>query len=156
MDPTEAPDELAQRTFRTQRSLAHAPQTVFDAFASADVLARWWGPAGFTNVFETCEFRPGGRWKYVMHAPGGTHHPNESVFEQIAPPSRVVIRHVSKPTYVLTIGLEPHGGGTLVTWAQLFDDAGVSAKIRHIVEPANEQNLDRLQAVLDADSGPPA
>ena len=32
--------------------------------------------------------------------------------------------------------------------AQEFEDSAVAARIRHIVEPANEQNLDRLLSVL--------
>ena len=37
-----------------------------------------------------------------------------------------------------------------MTWAQEFEDSAVAARIRHIVEPANEQNMDRLQSVLSA------
>lgn len=146
-------DDAKDRTFRTQRVLPHPPQRVFDAFTTQEAFARWWGPKDFRNEFETFEFAPGGRLKFVMHAPGGTHHPNESVFDEIVVPSRVVIRHVSKPTYVLTVTLEPKGDGTEVTWCQVFDDGAVAARIRHIVEPSNEQNLDRLQAVL---AGPSA
>ena len=134
--------------FRTERVLPHGPGTVFDAFARPDVLARWWGPSGFTNTFETFEFRPGGRWKYVMHGPDGSHPRNESVFLEVDAPSRLVIHHVSRPRYVLTVGLTPHDGGTALSWAQEFEDAAVAQRIRHIVEPANEQNLDRLTAVL--------
>jgi hypothetical protein len=32
--------------------------------------------------------------------------------------------------------------------AREFEDSAVAARIRHIVEPANEQNLDRLLSVL--------
>ena len=137
--------------FRTERVLPHPPDAVFDAFAEADVLARWWGPAGFTNTFQVFEFRPRGRWKYVMYGPQGTHHPNESVFREIDRPHRIVIQHESKPRYVLTVTLEEHDAGTEITWNQEFQDASVAARIRHIVEPANEQNLDRLQAVLASD-----
>lgn len=134
--------------FRTQRAIPHPAASVFQAFAQPELLARWWGPNGFTNTFEIFEFKAGGRWKYVMHGPGGTkHHPNESVFLELAP-SRLVIHHVSKPRYVLTIELTPQEGGTSVSWNQEFEDAAVAERIRHIVEPANEQNLDRLAAVL--------
>ena len=133
--------------------IPHPPERVFEAFARPETLARWWGPNGFTNVFEAFEFRPGGRWKYVMHGPEGTHHPNESVFRELDPPARVVIQHVSKPRYVLTVTLAADAKGTAVVWDQEFEDAAVAARIRHIVEPANEQNLDRLTAVLAEEEG---
>ena len=134
--------------FRTQRVLRQPPQEIFDAFASPEVLARWWGPDGFTNTFKTFEFRAGGRWKYVMYGPNGKHHTNESVFLEIEMPRAVVIHHVSQPRYVLRITLAPCDAGTEIDWIQEFEDSEVADRIRHIVEPANEQNLNRLQAVL--------
>jgi uncharacterized protein YndB with AHSA1/START domain len=135
-------------TFETARELPATPEQVFAAFGDPARLARWWGPAGFRNVFSTCEFKPGGRWVYVMHGPNGGKHPNESVFAEIVPASRIVIQHVSGPRYRLTIGLEPIATGTQLTWAQAFDDSAMAERIRHIVVPANEQNLDRLTAEL--------
>jgi uncharacterized protein YndB with AHSA1/START domain len=87
-------------------------------------------------------------WKFVMHGPNDTHHPNESVFIELRAPSRLVIQHVSSPRYTLTITLTPRESGTEITWEQQFDDAAVAARIRHIAEPANEENLDRLLSVL--------
>jgi uncharacterized protein YndB with AHSA1/START domain len=139
-------------TFRCERVVPYSPERVFDAFARPELLARWWGPSGFTNTFEVFEFRPGGRWKYVMHAPDGKHHPNESVFASLDAPSTVVIQHVSNPRYVLTVSLAAHEEGTALRWEQEFEDKTVAERIRHIVEPANEQNLDRLQSVLSAGS----
>src|SRR5688572_18226776 len=136
--------------FRSERVLPYPPDAVFDAFARPELLAQWWGPAGFTNTFEIFEFRPGGRWKFVMHGPNGAQFPNESVFLELDAPSRVVIHHVSKPRYVLTVTLAAHEAGTAITWTQEFEDAAVAARIRHIVEPANEQNLDRLLSILAA------
>lgn len=135
-------------TFRSHRVLPYQRQSVFEAFARPELLARWWGPAGFTNTFEVFEFRPGGRWVFVMHGPDGSNHPNESVFRELHVPWKVVIQHVSRPRYVLTVTLAAHEAGTAITWAQEFEDSAVAARIRHIVEPANEQNLDRLLSVL--------
>lgn len=126
---------------------------MFQALAEPERLARWWGPAGFSNTFETFEFRPGGRWKYVMHGPDGKNYPNESVLDSLDEPSRVVIRHVSLPRYVLTVTLTEREGGTEVDWNQQFEDPVAAARLRHIVEPANEQNLDRLAALLEAAAG---
>ena len=135
-------------TFRSSRVLPYQPQAVFDAFARPELLARWWGPKGFTNTFEVFEFRPGGRWKFVMHGPKGSHHPNESVFLELDAPSRLVIHHVVPPRYVLTVALAAHDRGTTITWNQEFEDSAVAERVRHIVEPANEENLDRLTALL--------
>ena len=41
-----------------------------------------------------------------------------------------------------------------ISWSQEFEDADVAARIKHIVEPANEPNLDRLESVLAAVVGP--
>jgi uncharacterized protein YndB with AHSA1/START domain len=135
-------------TFRTQRFLPFTPQQVFEAFARPELLARWWGPAGFTNTFEIFEFRPGGRWKFVMHGPDGSNHPNESLFLKVEAPHTLVIRHVCAPHFVLTVTLDPQERGTTIHWVGVFEDRAVAAALRHIIEPANEQNLDRLQAVL--------
>jgi len=134
-------------TFRTSREIAAAPSAVYAAFEDSARLAVWWGPAGFTNTFETCEFKPGGNWKYVMHGPGGKTYPNESVFQTIEPRERIVIQHVSQPRYLLSVTLgQTDRGGTLVTWAQEFEDPRVASGVEHIVVPANEENLDRLSA----------
>ncbi|MDP2248370.1 MAG: SRPBCC domain-containing protein, partial [Nitrosomonadales bacterium] len=136
-------------TFQTSREIAAPPSSVFAAFADSARFAAWWGPAGFTNTFKICEFEPGGKWSYVMHGPGGKNYPNESVFRDIEPSKRIVIHHVSQPRYLLTVSLEPtNGGGTLVRWEQDFEDPRVASGIEHIVVPANEQNLDRLSAVV--------
>jgi uncharacterized protein YndB with AHSA1/START domain len=141
-------EDLGDGTFSSQRMLAYPVPQVFAAFARPDLLARWWGPDGFTNSFEVFEFQPGGRWIFVMHGPNDTHHPNESIFLQIDAPQTLVIQHVSQPRYTLTVRLTPQDAGTIIHWVQAFEDPAVAARIRHIVEPANEQNLDRLAAVL--------
>ena len=140
-------------TFRTSRDIPASPEQVFAAFSDAQRLARWWGPAGFTNTFDVCEFEPGGRWSFVMHGPDGGNHPNESVFAEVEPQRKVVVQHESKPKYRLTITLHPSAGGTTVSWDQTFEDADVASRIEHIVVPANEQNLDRLSAEVMREPG---
>jgi len=142
-------------SFQTSREIAAPPSSVFAAFEDNARLAVWWGPAGFTNTFSTCEFRPGGTWAFVMHGPDGKNYPNESVFRDIEPAKRIVIHHVSQPRYLLTVTLEPtDSGGTRVRWDQEFENPRVASSIEKIVVPANEQNLDRLSAeVMRAHGG---
>ena len=83
-----------------------------------------------------------------MHGPDGTVYPNQNQFRRIVPDQQVVIRHLSQPHFQLTITLQPHAQGTLLQWQQVLDDENVAKAIRHIVEPANEQNLDRLTAEI--------
>ena len=93
--------------FRHAREIPASPDVVFAAFQDPARLARWWGPAGFTNTFHTFEFRPEGAWLFTMHGPNGTDYPNESQFLEIVPNSMVRIKHVNLPHFELSISLEP-------------------------------------------------
>ena len=127
-------------TFNTSREIAASPDDVFVAFSDPERLARWWGPAGFTNTFHVCEFETGGRWLYTMHSPNGGNPENESIFELVEPPRKVVIRHTSLPIYRLTIDLiSTAAAGTVVSWSQEFDDAEVARRIEKIVVPAKDR-----------------
>lgn len=100
--------------------LPYPPRSVFEAFARPELLAHWWGPNGFTNTSEVFEFSPEGRWKFVMHGPEGSNHPNESVSLGLHRPSKLVSQRVSPPRFVLTVTLDPRATGTAVMWAQEF------------------------------------
>jgi uncharacterized protein YndB with AHSA1/START domain len=131
-------------TFSASREIPAPVEQVFAAFSHPERLARWWGPAGFTNAFSVCEFKQGGRWSYIMHGPDGRKYPNESVFAEIESPKTIVIQHVSEPKYRLTVALASSAAGTLVSWSQAFESSNIASRIEHVVVPANEQNLDRL------------
>jgi uncharacterized protein YndB with AHSA1/START domain len=134
--------ELAT-TFTTSREIPAAVEQVFAAF-SPQRLARWWGPAGFTNTFHVCEFKNNGRWSLTMHGPDGRDYPSENMFAEVEPLRKVVVQHDSNPKYRLTIDLVPSAKGTVVSWSQAFENSKVAKGIEHIVVPANEQNLERL------------
>lgn len=135
-------------TFLTSRLLDASPEAIYQAICQPERLARWWGPNGFTNSFHTFEFQPGGKWVLTMHGPDGSNYFNESEFVDLVPNALVSIRHLSQPEFVLSIRLEAQGHATLVLWEQVFADSQVAQSVRHVVEPSNEQNLDRLGAEL--------
>jgi uncharacterized protein YndB with AHSA1/START domain len=130
--------------FRTSRVLSATPEQVFAALSDPARLARWWGPKGFTNSFQSCDFKEGGRWLFTMHGPDGTDYPNESRFAEIESPSRLVIDHISDPKFRLTIILAAVPEGTRVSWLQEFENPQFAKAVEHIIVPSNEQNLDRL------------
>ncbi len=133
-------------TFNHSRDIPATPAQVFAAISNPERLARWWGPNGFTNTFSDFDFKTGGKWSLVMHGPDGANYPNDNVFGEIIPNQKVVVEHPMQPAFRLTIELAPSSTGTLVTWAQTFQSDDVARQIEHIVVPANDENLQRLQA----------
>lgn len=136
------------RELTTTRILDAPRERVFRAFSETEHLAQWWGPQGFTNTFQAFDLRAGAAWRYVMHGPNGADYQNESVFVEIVKPERIVLEHVSAPRFRLTITLAAEAGKTRITWRMLFPSAADCDKVRGLAVPANEQNLDRLEARL--------
>jgi uncharacterized protein YndB with AHSA1/START domain len=135
-------------TFQNSRYFAFTPQAIFAAIQAPERLARWWGPNGFSNQFEVFDFRDGGRWVFDMVGPDGTRYANASVFAHIEADHQVVIDHTCAPLFRLTITLESEGNGTSVHWLQVFEDPAFAQAMKHILEPANAQNLERLEREL--------
>ncbi len=139
------------------RVLDARPEELFEAFANPRLLAQWWGPKGFTNTFEAFDFRPGGDWVFTMHAPDGADYPNESRFVEMERPGRIVFEHL-RPMhwYEMQMLLTPEGAGTRVTWRMRFETAAEVMKIGRLVTAANQENFDRLEALLRGHAPPPA
>ncbi|MFA6262772.1 MAG: SRPBCC domain-containing protein [Bacteroidia bacterium] len=143
--------DTADRELATSRVLDATPAQAFAAFAAPQRLALWWGPKGFTNTFDQFDLRPGGAWRFTMHGPDGSDYVNESRFVEIVPGERVVFEHLSQHWFEMTIGFEAQPGGrTRVSWRMVFDSVQHRDQIAEFVIPANEQNLDRLEAHLRA------
>ncbi len=132
------------KVFKTSRKISASPDKIFDAFKSPERMAKWWGPAGFTNTFNLFQFENGGKWSFVMHGPDGGNYPNEIEFIEIISHEKIVIKHISEPHFILTVTIESSGTDSIVYWEQDFENEDTAAKVALIVIPANEQNLDRL------------
>jgi uncharacterized protein YndB with AHSA1/START domain len=144
-----AAEDLAAATLRTSRVLAAGPQAVWAAFADGGRLARWWGPAGFSNVFETFDFRPGGAWRFDMIGPDGQRYANVCRFGELRPAERLTVHHVVEPVFTLAVTLAAAESGHIrLDWAQTFADGRTARQLQALCGPANEQNLDRLAAEL--------
>jgi uncharacterized protein YndB with AHSA1/START domain len=127
----------------------NAPRAeVFDAWIDPAKLARWWGPKDFTNEFEVFDPRPGGAWRFTMRAPDGTAYPQHSVFVEIVPRERIVFDHKPPHAYRGVVIFESQGSRTKVTYRMIHETAEECERVKEFVVPGNEQNFDRLEAVL--------
>lgn len=138
---------LAERADFRSRTIDAPIEQVFDAIRNPERLARWWGPNGFTNTFETFDFRNGGDWHFTMHGPDGKDYKNTHRFIEIADHRRVVTEHLSdEHHFTLTLNLSRVGDRTHVGWYQRFDSIEHYRQMADFVAEMNEQNLDRLEA----------
>jgi uncharacterized protein YndB with AHSA1/START domain len=151
--PVANADDYASREIVTTRVFDAPRELVFRAWTQPDHVVKWWGPKGFTNTFQEFDFRPGGKWRLVMHGPNGTDYPGEFVFVEIADSERLVLDHVSQPHFRLTVLFEDIAGQTKITFRQLFESPDMLQRLKHIAVPGNEQNLDKLASELVAMGG---
>jgi uncharacterized protein YndB with AHSA1/START domain len=146
-----------------ERTVAAAPETVWELWTTADGISRWWAPDGFRTEVERIDLRPDGELVYTMTAedpaqvafleqnglPLSTRA--RKVFTELQRPTRLAYRSVidfvpdHEPYEQLTVvGLEPAADGTHVTMQveELHDDIWTE---RLLAGRANElDNLARL------------
>jgi uncharacterized protein YndB with AHSA1/START domain len=131
------------------------PELVFAAWTHPNHLVEWWGPDGFRTTVEQMDVRPGGLWKLIMHGPDGRDYHNHMVFEEVAPPRRLVYRHDPEhgsedASHRATVTFEPRAGKTLVTLHMVFVTAEERERIvekYHAIE-GGRQTLGRLAQYL--------
>ena len=133
---------LSSRLFRYPRTL------MFRAWTEPELLARWWGPKGFTNTFHQFDLRPGGTWKFTMHGPEKGNYQNECVFFKIEEPTLIAWNRLSQPIFRVVATFEAEDRNTLLTFRMQFDTKEECDKIRKFVPDKNEENFDKLEAVL--------
>lgn len=132
-----------ERVFTTDR------ETLFRTFSDPSLLEKWWGPHGFTNRITRFEFTSGGRWVIVMTSSSDTDFENHWTFEDIRPNERITaFHHGPMHLFGLEIALHQADFGMRMTWRMSFEDTAENREIEKFLAAANEQNFDRLEAVL--------
>ncbi len=137
-------ESIESRSDIRNKLIAASSASVFAAMRNPVRVAKWWGPAGFTNTIHKYEFVPGGSWLLTMHGPDGKEYPNESRFTRIVPDALFEIEHLGGHHFLLTLELQSHAAGTNVLWRQTFDTSEQYMQLADFVATANEQNLARL------------
>jgi uncharacterized protein YndB with AHSA1/START domain len=98
---------------------------VFEAYTSAEHVAQWWGPNGFSITTRAFDFREGGVWEFTMHGPDGTDYPNRVEWREIVPPERITWAHGTGgddfEAFESTVTLEERDGATVVTLRSVFN-----------------------------------
>lgn len=141
---------MKEREVHTTRVISAPREKVFAAWTDPEQLVRWWGPNGFTNTFHRFELKPEGLWEFTMHGPPGNFN-NTCVFKRIKAPNYLEFDHLKEMHfYKAMITFTDVDCGTRIHWIMRFDTAEELAPIRPFIEKAKEENMDRLQALLQA------
>jgi uncharacterized protein YndB with AHSA1/START domain len=133
------------RVFDAPRAL------VFEAHSNIEHVKRWWGRGNPLDC--EMDFRPGGKWRFVEHAPDGQSYAFRGEYREIVPPERIVQTfefegmpgHVSVETLVLT----EHDGKTTLTSTTVFDSVeDRDGMLQSGMEDGANQSMDLLDELL--------
>ena len=152
---SKAPDGVVgDREIVITRNIAALRERVWKAFTTAEALAQWWGPNGFTITTSSFDFREGGEWVFIMHGPDGRDYPNWIRFTRIDAPLRMDHDHGGDGDRVIfraVITLDELDGMTRVTLHSTFEtkeQRDLVVKEYGAVE-GGQQTLARLDAYLN-------
>ena len=137
---------VAEREIVTTRVFDAPRELVFEAWTDRRSVARWWGPAGFTNTIHELDARPGGVWRFDMRGPDGVVQQNKMVFLEVVKPERLAYDQVSGPKFRVAAAFKEQGRKTKVTMRLIFVTAAeLAAAVEKLgaVEGAR-QTLQRL------------
>jgi uncharacterized protein YndB with AHSA1/START domain len=122
----EAPASSAasEREIVVSRVIGAPREVVFEAFTEVRHLSQWWGPNGFTTTTRAFEFRVGGAWDFVMHAPDGTDYQEWITWTEITPPERIAWLHGDSPddpdVFESLLTFSAEGGATRIELRTVF------------------------------------
>ena len=97
---------------------------VFEALTTPDLLARWWGPVGFTVPEIDLDLAPGGRYRFGMQPPEGPMFHLDGEFVTLEPPRLLAYTFAWDPPdpddqeTVVRLTLEESGGATTLDLSQ--------------------------------------
>jgi uncharacterized protein YndB with AHSA1/START domain len=128
-------------------------ELVFEAFTEVRHLSQWWGPEGFTTT-RSFEFREGGAWDFVMHAPDGTDYQEWITWTEIVPPERIALLHGESRddpnAFESTLAFAPHGTATRIVMRTVFPTKQLrdqAVEEYHAIE-GGQQTLSNLAAYV--------
>jgi uncharacterized protein YndB with AHSA1/START domain len=127
-------------------------ELVFEAWTNPEHVRHWWGLRESTMLLCEAEVRPGGSWRYVTTAEDGAEVPFTGVYQEVAPPERLVYTEMydvepfnSGDPAVNTVTFTPEEGGTLVTVTTVYPSKEVrDFALSSGMEAGAAESYDRL------------
>lgn len=115
------------------------------------VLARQWGPKGFTTPEREFDARPGGRWHARMISPEGREYRQHGTVREVVPPERMSFTFIWDDTpdieMLVTVTFVERGGKTEMTFRQA-GFSSIASRDGH--EVGWTEAFDRLEDVVAA------
>lgn len=119
-------NDTTNRTLTLERIFNAPRQLVWDVWTQPEHIAKWWG-RGMEVKIEEHNFKPGGKWKFVMDMPDGNEFITEGIYSEIIEPEKIVSSAEFKPMT------------TDVFFTALFEENGDTTKfIFSVLHPTEE------------------
>jgi uncharacterized protein YndB with AHSA1/START domain len=130
-------------------------RTVFEAWTSPELVARWWAPQSHGTIVSCeAEARAGGSYRYAMKTVSGQEVAFTGTYREVTPHSRLVYtsRFEGAPDAgeaIVTTTFEERAGSTDVLVHEVFASAAVrEAVLASGMEHGMRESFDQLDAVV--------
>ena len=138
-------------TLRMERALQAPRGRVFTMLVESDLVARWWGPKGFSVPRIEMDVRVGGAYRIEMQPPEGASFALAGEFREVDPPTRLAYTFRWNPPdpddreTVATVSLRDLGDSTMLT---LEHGVFATEGRRAVHHDGWTDSLDRLSGLL--------
>jgi uncharacterized protein YndB with AHSA1/START domain len=156
-DPAPGGQMAAELTVHLERVVPAPPSLVFRMHAEAGLVARWWGPKGFSAPSVELDVRAGGSYRITMQPPEGDRFALSGEFRAVDPGSRLSYTFRWEPPdpddreTVVVFSLRDLVGSTALT----VDQRGFATEERRALhEQGWTESLDRLLELITSRDWP--
>jgi uncharacterized protein YndB with AHSA1/START domain/pimeloyl-ACP methyl ester carboxylesterase len=136
------------------------PERVWELWADASQLERWWGPPSYPATFTKHALTPGSRVEYHMTGPNGERHGGLWQIREVVPPHRLVFQDLfanpdgtpstTLPASTVSVRIEEvRTGRTRMTIESVFPSVEALEKVLAMgMEEGLQQAVGQIDAIL--------
>ena len=115
-------------------------ELVWQAWTTAENIAQWWGPKDFNTKVIEHDFRPGGKWEYIMIDAGGNEYPANGVFKEIVQYEKITSADEFGSEFKL---LTNNDFPEVLLFSTLFEDLGEKTKVTLIYDHPSDKDKEK-------------